>query len=302
MTDIKSLLKKTNAWKKLQYFFCQTSQKIAWPAGHFYSPIPSLWEVKKDEKKIFTEFNDKLPGIDLNVDCQLALLDKLSKYYNESPFQNEKRDNIRYFGNNSRFILSDAIVLYSMIRHYKPKRIIEIGSGFSSCVSLDTNEQFANNSIKCTFVEPYPDLFYSLIKPYDINRITVLPRNLQTLNDLTMFTELEADDILFLDSSHVTKTNSDVNHFFFDILPVIKSGVIIHIHDIFYPFEYLKEWLFEGRFWNETYLLRAFLQYNKAFEILFFNSFLHIYHAKSLTQDLPICEESPGSSFWMRKK
>ncbi|MFW8601259.1 class I SAM-dependent methyltransferase [Desulfobacterota bacterium M19] len=280
----------------------QVKQDVAWPAGHFYSPIPALWEIRENEKRIFSEYSETIPGINLNVESQLSLLEKLGNYYKASPFQNEKKDTIRYYGNNSRFILSDAVVLYTIIRHYKPRKIIEIGSGFSSCVSLDTNEHFFNNSIKCTFIEPYPDLLFSLLKPKDKERVRILPQNLQSLRDLTIFTDLKADDILFLDSSHVTKANSDVNHFFFNILPILQTGVIIHIHDIFYPFEYLKEWLYEGRSWNETYLLKAFLQYNNAFEIIFFNSFLHLFYADKLAQHMPVCTESPGGSFWMRKK
>ncbi len=280
----------------------EAKQDIAWPAGHFYSPIPALWEIKENEKRIFSEYSETIPGVNLNVESQLSLLGELGSYYNESPFKNDKKDGIRYYGNNSRFILSDAVVLYAMIRHYKPRKIIEIGSGFSSCVSLDTNEYFFNNSIKCTFIEPYPDLLFSLLKPDDQERVCILPQNLQSLHDLTMFANLRAGDILFLDSSHVTKANSDVNHFFFNILPILQSGVIIHVHDVFYPFEYLKEWLYEGRSWNEAYLLKAFLQYNNAFEIIFFNSFLHIFHADKLARYMPICTESPGGNFWMRKK
>jgi len=302
MANLKALLKKTQGWGKLQHFFCQPEQNIAWPAGHFYSPIPSIWDIRENEEKIFSEYTENIQGINLNVGGQLALLQKLGKYYNESPFRKSKTSGIRYYGDNTRFILSDAVTLYSMIRHYKPRKIIEIGSGFSSCVSLDTNEQFFDNSIECIFIEPYPDLLYSLLKQDDRKRLCILPQNLQTIHDLTMFEKLEADDILFLDSSHVAKTNSDVNHFFFNILPILNSGVIIHIHDIFYPFEYLKEWLYEGRSWNEAYLLRSFLQYNDAFEIIFFNSYLHTFHADKLTKYLPICTQSPGSNFWMRKK
>jgi hypothetical protein len=270
------------------------------PPGHFYSPIPSIDEIRMDEEKIFM-IPDNIPGIDLNESEQIRMLDGFVKYYEEVPFESKKKANLRYFFQNEAYSYSDAIILYSMLRYAKPKRIIEIGSGYSSCVILDTNELFFNNSIQCTFIEPVPELLLSLIKENDRKRINLLPERLQDI-EISEFSSLSEGDILFIDSSHVSKINSDVNYIFFQILPNISNGIYIHFHDIFYPFEYPKEWIYEGRAWTESYLLRAFLQYNNSFDIVYFSSFLQHFYKDYLKKEIPLCLKNEGGSIWIRKK
>jgi hypothetical protein len=187
-----------------------------------------------------------------------------------------------------------------MIRYIQPKKIVEIGSVYSSCAILDTNEIFFDNAISCTFIDPYPQLLQSLIKDTDIGKFEVIQKNIQNV-DIDRFSELSAGDILFIDSSRVSKINSDVNHIFFEILPHIKRGVYVHFHDIGYPFEYPKEWIYEGRAWNEAYLLRAFLQYNNVFKIQFFNSFLAYSYKDIVKDNMPIFMKNPGTSIWIQK-
>ncbi|MBF0510802.1 MAG: class I SAM-dependent methyltransferase, partial [Candidatus Omnitrophica bacterium] len=119
--------------------------------------------------------------------------------------------------------------------------------------------------------------------------------------DVSFFDELGENDILFVDSSHVSKTGSDVNHILFNILPKLNKGVLIHFHDIFYPFEYPKPWVLEGRCWNEDYLLRAFLSYNNSFEIVVFNTFLEHFHEDWFKENMPLCLKNKGGSIWLRK-
>ena len=119
--------------------------------------------------------------------------------------------------------------------------------------------------------------------------------------DSQVFAELQTNDILFIDSSHVAKIDSDVNHIFFRILPLLNRGVYIHFHDIFYPFEYPLDWVYEGRAWNETYLLRAFLQYNQQFEIQLFNTFIDWFHKEKYFHDMPLVEKNTGGGIWLRK-
>jgi len=116
---------------------------------------------------------------------------------------------------------------------------------------------FFDGTISCTFIEPYPELLGSLLGEGDFDRIQVLPHRLQDV-DLAVFRELTANGILFIDLTHVSKTGSDVNRAFFDVLPVLAPGVYIYFHDVLYPFEYSNEWVYEGRAWNELYMLRAF--------------------------------------------
>ncbi|MDZ7959632.1 MAG: class I SAM-dependent methyltransferase [Aulosira sp. DedQUE10] len=274
--------------------------QLGWPPGHFYSPIPSIEKIKDKEAEIFENIPKEILGVEINAAEQLSLLTQFKSYYAQQPFKEQKTDNLRYFFDNPNFSYGEAIIFYSMIRHIKPKKIIEIGSGYSSCVMLDTNEIFFNNEILCTFIEPYPELLLSLIKHSDVDRIKIIPNNLQDI-ELSNFSSLNAGDILFIDSTHVSKIDSDVNHIFFRILPHIKSGVYIHLHDIYYPFEYPKEWVYQGRAWNEAYLLRAFLQYNSAFKIVYFNSFIgHLYRDKLLSE-MPLCGQHAGSSIWIKK-
>lgn len=272
------------------------------PPGHFYSPIADLADVRAREKVIFNE--DLMPqdvrGVDFNEDAQLTLLDEFAKFYGDLPFGAEKKDGLRYFFENTAYSYSDAICLYGMIRWLKPKRIIEIGSGYSSCVMLDTNELFLNGSVQVTFIEPYAELLKSLVKVGDLDKHDLLEKPLQEVS-LDVFSHLEAGDILFIDSTHVSKAGSDVNYIFFEILPGLKKGVYIHFHDIFFPFEYPKEWVYEGRAWTEDYLLRAFLQYNEAFKVVFFNNFLWKFHQEEILEKLPLCGKNPGGSIWLRK-
>lgn len=270
------------------------------PPGHFFSPIPSLEEIRKDESRIFESVPRDIIGIELHEAEQLTLLGELARFYKEMPFQSHKVEGLRYYFENPAYLYSDAIILHCMIRHLKPKRIIEVGSGFSSCVTLDTNELYFNGSIVTTFIEPYPRLLMSLVKEEDKGRIKLLPCRLQDVN-VSEFEALQANDILFIDSTHVSKIDSDVNRIVFEILPRLSPGVHIHFHDIFYPFEYPKEWVYEGKSWNEAYLLRAFLQYNTAFRVVLMNTFMERYHESFFQEWMPLCLKNTGGSIWIRK-
>ena len=269
------------------------------PPGHFYSPIPSIAELKLDEEDIF-KTPPGIRGVELNEKTQLDLLYQFGAYYRDQPFTAQATPGRRYFFENPNYSYSDAIVLYCMIRHLRPRRIIEVGSGYSSCAMLDTNELFFNNSINCTFIDPYPQLLRDLIQESDSTRIRVLGKQVQQIDD-AVFRELEPSDILFIDSSHLAKTGSDVNYLVFKILPLLREGVYIHFHDVFYPFEYPKEWVYEGRAWNEAYLLRAFMQYNRAFEIQFFTSYLIDKYRDTFESTMPLCLKCPGANLWLKK-
>jgi hypothetical protein len=270
------------------------------PPGHFYSPIPSLSEIERDDARIFGTIASSVPGVDLRESEQLALLHTLADYYPDLPFREAKTEGLRYYFDNPAYSYSDAICLFCMIRHLKPKRIIEIGSGYSSCVTLDTNQLFFDGAIKTTFVEPFPDLLMSLVTAEDKRRITVIPQRLQDVA-LDEFKALGPNDILFVDSTHVAKINSDVNRVFFEILPVLSAGVYVHVHDVFYPFEYPREWIYHGRAWNEMYLLRAFLQYNSAFRVVLMNTYMERFHEAFFRERMPLCLRNLGGSIWIRK-
>jgi hypothetical protein len=275
--------------------------EVGWPPGHFYSPLPDLDEVRRRQDELFGPPPARLPGIELDEAGQLELLQSLGAYQAEAPWTDGPRPPLRFFYDNPNFRHGEAVVLYGMIRHLRPARIVEIGSGHSSCVVLDTNERFFGGSIECTFVEPYPELLRSLVREDDLHRARLVEAPLQAVED-DLFSSLQANDILFVDSTHVAKVGSDVNRILFDVLPLLASGVHVHFHDVHYPFEYPKGWILEGRAWNEAYLLRALLLYNDAFEVALFNSFLGQLHGEALAAALPLAAPNPGSSLWLRRR
>jgi len=270
------------------------------PPGHFYSPMPSQDEVNRDAARLFGSPNRIIPGIDLNEVKQLALLEEIKRYYRDLSFPVHKSHGRRYFYENPMYGYSDAIFLYGIIRHADPKRIVEVGSGHSSCAMLDTIDLHLDRQVESTFIEPYPDRLLSLLRPEDLGRVKILTERVQDVG-LDPFLALDRNDILFIDSSHVMKTGSDVNYLLGEILPRLRLGVYVHFHDIFYPFEYPNEWVSGGRAWNEAYALRAFLAFNEAFEIVLFNTYLERFHKEIFERDMPLCLVNEGASIWLRR-
>lgn len=277
----------------------RTERNSCFPNGHFYSPIIDIDEIKARQKEIWGRSEiDGINAIDLKLGDQIELIKKLSTFYPDIPFKAKKQSDIRYYFENDQYSYCDAIVLYSMMRYFKPNRIIEVGSGFSSAIMLDVNELFFNNTIDLTFIEPYTERLESILKIGD--QCNIIREKVQSVS-VDAFEQLGQNDILFIDSTHVAKTGSDVNYIIFEVLPALQSGVLIHFHDIFYPFEYPQEWVFEGRNWNETYLLKAFLMYNESFDIYLLSHYLHMHHKETFA-DMPLTYLNTGGNLWLRKK
>src|SRR5690606_28292209 len=227
--------------------YVQFKKNACYPAGHYHSPIVEVDEIRKCRDTIWPEeYLDSVAGIDLNTDAQLKLVGELAAYYGEMPFGREKQPGLRYHFENRFYSYTDAIFLYAMIRHYKPTQIIEAGAGFSSAVMLYTNEFFFDNQISMTFIEPHTERLKTFLTDKDHGSTTIFRQPVQSV-PVEIFEELKTGDILLIDSSHVAKTGSDVNYVLFDVLPRLKSGVLVHFHDIFYPFEYPRDWVFSGR-------------------------------------------------------
>lgn len=299
-TELLNELPQAQELKKLKEENLMLRKNSFFPSGHFYSPIVMVDEIREREKEVWKSVEiNSIQGIDLKVSEQLKLISKFEHFYNEIPYGSNKYPNVRYKYENDYYSYSDGIILYSMIREYEPKRIVEIGSGYSSAVMLDTNEIFFNNEIELTFIEPYPERLNSLVNDTDRACAKIISNYVQDV-PLEIFKQLQSGDVLFIDSSHVVKTGSDVNYILFEILPCLSSGVLIHFHDIFYPFEYLKEWVFNGWNWNEAYFLRAFLMYNTQFDILLFSNYLHK-HYSGVFSEMPLCYRNPGANLWLKK-
>lgn len=269
--------------------------------GHFYSAIPSLEEVKKDEDRIWKGIQyDGIESIKLNTDTQKKVLNDISTYYSDIPFEDELNEDLRYYFNNPYYLYTDGIVLFGMLRHLKPKQIIEVGSGFSSALMLDVNDIFFDSKIEFGFIEPHTERLEKLMSKGDKDNISILKCRVQDV-DLDYFKSLKENDILFIDSTHVSKCGSDLNYLLFEVLPVLNKGVYIHFHDIFYPFEYPKEWVFKGYNWNENYLLRAFLMNNNTYSIQVFAHYLHLHH-KDVYKDMPLAYKNTGGNLWLKKE
>lgn len=265
------------------------------PDGHFYSPVPSLEEVRARDRAIF-ERSDT-PGVALRESEQLALLETMRTRFADHPWSTPQT---RYRFDNRYFRAFDAIVLQAVIRLVRPATIVEIGSGHSSAAILDTRDGFFDGRFTCRFIEPNPERLFGLLRDDD-DRSMVHEAKLQD-TDPTLFADLKPGDIVFIDSSHVSKVGSDVNLLFLSILPSLPVGVWVHVHDIFYPFEYPRAWVHAGRYWNEAYLLHALMMFNDAFVIRLWNSYLGRNHPEAVAGLVPEPgDRIRGSSIWIER-
>jgi len=277
--------------------------QLEFPPGHFYSPIVDPEDPRVAEATLagLVDPADGFRQISWSEEAMTGLARRMGEHYRTFPFPDHKSDGYRYYYDNPSFTAADAITLYGMIREVRPKRIIEVGAGFSSSLMMDTNDRIFGGGIELTFIDPYPDALLELLDEKDRYRGRIRTEALQDA-PAELFRALDENDILFLDSSHVSKTGSDVNDYLFRILPSLNPGVVIHLHDIFYPFEYPSQWIQERRrSWNEAYVLRSFLMYNTAFELVFFNNYFYRKHREITREILPRCLENEGGSIWLRK-
>lgn len=271
--------------------------------NHFYHPIPDTTKLKDD---LWTKHSE-LVGISINESKQLELLSLFeAKFKNEyEQFPRGKTDKpYEFYLGNGPFESVDAEILYSMIRHFKPRRIYEIGSGFTTYLSaqamLKNTKDDSSYQCELVAIEPYPN---EILKGGFPGLSRLIAREVQDV-PLSEFKKLEENDILFIDSSHVLKIGNDVQYEYLEILPRLNKGVLIHIHDIFLPAEYPKKWVKElHRFWTEQYLLQAFLAFNDSFEVLWAGSYMHLNHPDKLERAFSSYNKGkalPGS-FWLRR-
>jgi len=265
---------------------------------HYYEPLIN-------PKKYLTKslrVDRLLKGIDFNEKEQLELLS--SFHYNDElkliPL--ERKNEMEYYYNNHSYKSGDSEFLYNIIRHYKPGKIIEIGSGYSTLMAINAikKNKTENTTYTCHHIciEPYE-------QPWLEKTGTEVYRKKVEDVDKGFFKQLNAGDILFIDSSHIIRPQGDVLFEFLEILPVLNSGVIIHVHDIFTPKDYLDEWVFGHKLWNEQYLLEAFLMFNNQFKIIGSLNYLAHHYKKEFEAKCPIFAMQPGrepGAFWMVKK
>lgn len=272
------------------------------PSGHFYSPVLDRAEVAANESRLWPA-QPRLPaGIDFNDASHRQLLEvEFPRYIADFDYTGSGGVfGTGYSTDNPQFGWLDAKALFVLLRAWRPARVIEVGSGHSSLLMADVNKRFLDGNTRITCIEPYPE-------PFLDDPVCGIDRLIQAkVQDVPLeeFDALAAGDVLFIDSSHVSKAGSDVNHLFFEVLPRLASGVRIHIHDVFLPFEYPRSWLLEqGRSWNEQYLLQALLMYNPQFEIVFGSSYCAWKYPELMHHTIVGTEAvAGGGSLWIEKR
>jgi predicted O-methyltransferase YrrM len=283
-----------------KYFELWQSYGFHVTAVHYDQPIPdtralavSLWDRISD-----------LPGLDMREEQQKQLLSEIVARFKDEYTAIPKEastQQFHYYLENAAFEAVDAEMLFGLIRLLKPRRMYEIGSGFSTLLSADAlrRNRVDGDSCRLIAIEPYPSPEFEaeLSSAVELWRVPV-----QEVA-LSEFQSLGENDILFIDSSHVCKIGSDVQYVFLEVLPRLRPGVVVHVHDIFMPVEYPKQWVLDWhRFWNEQYLLQTFLTFNSMFEVLWAGQWMHVKHPDLLTNAFSSYKAARSpASFWFRR-
>ncbi len=261
--------------------------------NHFYWPLNDVDFLRENHEL----WHDRgLPrDIDWDLDRQIDVARTIEGYRHELenvPWTPEE-GRTEYIWNNGAFGGADAVAYYGLVRDLQPRRVVEVGSGWSS---LLLKRALARNETPCqvTLVEPFPneELFAALPSDWEVHRAVIQHA------DFEVFERLQAGDVCFYDGSHCVRTAGDVNWFFFEVLPRLAPGVYVHVHDIFFPDDYHDTWIFdEGLSWNEQYLVQAFLMNNDAYRVHLANHLLYVERHDELAQ----LYASDGGSLWLEK-
>lgn len=262
---------------------------------HYYEP---LFDSRQLRRPLSEERH--LPGIDWNTEGQIQALESLHFGHELSDVPQRKTGELTFRLGNETFESGDAEYWYGTIRFRKPSRIIEIGSGHSTLMARRAirKNQEDDPNYRCTHV---------CIEPYEASwlekaGVTVVRKKVEDVGT-GLFSELGENDILFIDSSHMIRPQGDVLFEYLELLPSLRKGVLVHIHDIFSPRDYLPEWVIEEVwFWNEQYLLEAFLSCNQNWRVVGALNYLHHHHYEKLKAQCPFLtpEREPGS-FYIQK-
>ena len=276
--------------------------RSSYPNGHFHSPVTDPVELIDRQGEIWPLSPRPCLDIDFNDDSHREILAEwFPRNFPDYDYPEHESASGEFYTQNNRFSWLDSRSLFVLLKELKPRRMIEIGSGFSSLLTADVNHRFLGGQIDFTCIEPDPGEFLKKKIP-GLNKLLV--KKVESI-ELGFFESLDSGDILFVNSSHVSKTGSDVNHIIFEILPRLSSGVLIHFHGIFLPFEYPKDWVItENRSWNEQYLLRALLMNSEAFKVLFGCNYAYFQFQELLVKglNLPGGRAFGGGSFWLEKR
>ncbi|MEI6580867.1 MAG: class I SAM-dependent methyltransferase [bacterium] len=270
---------------------------------HFYHSIPDIKDL--EERKVWDKVSP-LSGISFEPQKYLNTIKYLGKKYSsECSWPNEptKDENLFYL-NNSSFSYGCAAVLHSIIREFKPKRIFEIGSGNSSKIiygAIKMNE-VSSEEVDYVIIDP----FCNIDVDTSYKNTKIYKKKIEDM-EIDFFKQLNDRDILFIDSSHMSKIGSDVNFEILEILPILNKGVLVHFHDINLPYEYPKVYATKSNFrvfWNESYLLQSFLTFNNSYEILLPMAYVQREFGDEFRKSFPESNKTSNyasGSFWIRR-
>jgi predicted O-methyltransferase YrrM len=277
----------------------QLRARLFVPPGHYFSPIVDPGEAAYHIDSRAQHVVEFLPGIFIDKVDMIRTWHALLPFLNTCPFPDEQDVNFRYAFINPAYAFGDGSILHAMLRLRRPKRLIEIGSGWSSACTFDTVERYLD-SCELTFIEPYPDVLRERLGR-GLAKVRLIEKPVQRVQP-NLFDELQAADILFIDSTHVLRTGSDVCFELFEILPRLAPGVLVHFHDIFWPFEYPRSWsVDENRSWNELYALRAYLMNNQSWRIMFFNDYFAQQERALVESTYSKFLRNPGGALWLER-
>jgi hypothetical protein len=270
--------------------------KVSLVPHHYYEPV-----LRERDLLHPLDAVRQLPGINLRIEDQLELMSRLNYADELRALPIEKPSENKFGYHNGSYESGDAELLYDFVRYFKPRRIIEVGCGNSTLVIREAIAKNlageANYNCEHVCIEPFEQPW---LEDLDIQII----RERVELCSLQLFSDLGENDILFIDSSHVTRPQGDVVHLFLRVLPTLKPGVLVHVHDVFTPRDYLAGLVVQDRrMWNEQYILEALLSCSSRFRVVAALNLLSTDHRKILKDACPILyqepERSPGA-FWFR--
>jgi hypothetical protein len=268
------------------------------PLGHFYSPVCDVEALDAERARLWPA-DTTCPGIDFEPVAQSQLLREvfpaLLAGFDYPAHEHDGEH--RYWSQNSQFGAADARALFALLRHWRPRRLIEVGAGYSTLLAADVSRRFLGGTLRITAIEPYPRAFL-----HDLDGLQTLRVEHVQDTPASVFAELERGDVLFIDSSHVLKTGSDLVHLLTRVLPALASGVRVHVHDVFLPDDYPPHWVIdENRSWNEQYALQALLAGNQRYRVLYGTQ----YALTRLAADAAVAfgelagQAYTGGSFWI---
>jgi hypothetical protein len=278
--------------------------RFYWPSlAHFHSPVPDtrVLALEDNRSRIWPEQPPERPGIDWRGERQLALLDELAKQTSMRIPEEPTDDPLEYFAPNPSFGYYDSWAIGAMLRYLRPARMIEIGSGWTTLLVARVNREYLHGEMDVTCIDPHPQDFLS----GGVEGVARVLKQPVEATPLSVFEALGRGDVLFIDGTHTVKTGGDVVYLFGEVVPRLRPGVVVHVHDIFLPRDYPERWVLSGWGWNEQYLLQAFLAFNPEFEIVLGMAWLAVNHPEAVTEAAPVPTQSRPrfeASLWFRRR